>query len=118
MIKTFRPQHIIVSDTIERNGYRGLTLSLMPHERFSLDGKENISFITVVGGAQKYPLLKPTNFWEITGDVFVRRESAARVVWEECYIDITSYRKLGKTERRKQAAAVNKMWTEYYASVE
>lgn len=94
--ETVRPEHVILSDEIQANGDRDLTLRVMTKD------KSSFRFLQVVGGADAYPELTPSGSWEVTGEVTPDGN------YER--IDVHSFRKLSATEESKQRKESSDYW--------
>ena len=103
-LETVRPEHVILSDTIQKDGYRELTLRVMTKER------DTFRFLRVIGGANRFPRLSPVFSWEITGEITPEGD------YEK--IDIRSVRKLHGMEKRKHQQESNAYWKKHYSLTE
>lgn len=92
------PEHVIISDTIERNGYREVTLRTRP----KVPSKSPFGFFVVEGGMQRHPEL--ADAWK-TGIEVVGEVTKGHIV-------ISSIRPLTKDEKRKEDKLNEKLWRE------
>lgn len=96
------PEHVIISNEIESDGYREVTLRTRP----TIPGKTPFGFYVVDGGLNRHPRLE--NAWktgiEVVGDVY--RKNGER------FIKISSIRELSVGERNIKEKMDNKLWKE------
>jgi len=102
------PEHVIVSNEIDRDGNGDITLRLPPIKKGGV-----FRFYKVLGGQKAYPDLTGADFWEIEGDVSKVKESNKHTSWTTTYINIISKRKLSGKERRNHIAGINKLWENF-----
>lgn len=93
------PEHVIISDEISRNGYRGVTLRLAPDY-----GGGAFKFFIVEGGLTKPREL--ANAWR-TG---VEIEGITYQKDQENFIRIKSIKVLNKHETRQWVTRTNALW--------
>ena len=97
------PEHVIVSDTIEANGYREVTLRLRP-ERV---GKVFL-FLIVEGGLNKYPELQ--HAWktgiEVEGETYKDEF--------DTYIKVSKITPLSTVQKENWRKQNNDLWSNQY----
>jgi len=93
-------EHVIISDTIEANGNREVTLRTRP----KIPGKTSFGFYIVNGGLNKHPEL--AHAWktgvEVIGKVYL--------VKDERFIEVSGIRALNKREQKEKEKADMKLW--------